>query len=118
MSEKNPRDTFIGGLIGGANDILNKISKRADTIEITQFEENISGNCVAIVCGAIPGIIAGKLNLPVWVVPPLSFASSWWVCENLFPIAHEYYGAGSIWHRLYDLNSVGSGLLMYYLVKK
>lgn len=92
--------------------------KNIGGVEITRFEQGASSIAIAWVCGAIPGIIAGKLGAPMWVVPLLSFASSWWVCENLFPSAHQYYGHDSIWHRLYDLNSIGSGLLMYYLVKK
>ena len=118
MSIKDPRETVIGWLIGKTYDVISSITPLADKIEITEFERHTTGTAVAYVCGAIPGIIAGKLGAPVWVVPPLSFASSWWVCENIFPEAHEYYGHGSIWHRLYDLNSISAGLLMYYLVKK
>lgn len=118
MSIKDPRETVIGWLIGKTYDVLKSISPLADKVEVTHFERTTAAVAVAWVCGAIPGAVAGKLGAPMWVVPPLSFASSWWVCENIFPEAHEYYGHGSIWHRLYDLNSVGAGLLMYYLVKK
>jgi hypothetical protein len=118
MSENvDPRDTIIGGLLGISYDLLNHLKKLDGDIMMPQFEVNTAGLAVAHVCGAIPGVIAGKMGMPVWVVPPASFAVSWWVCENLFPKYHEVYGSGSVWHRAYDLNSIVSGILMYYVVK-
>lgn len=88
------------------------------SIEISGIQLATSSLAVGVVCGSVPGIVAGKMGLPVWVVLPASFAVGWFICENLFSIAHAYYGHDSIWHRVYDLSSIGSGLLMYYLVKK
>jgi hypothetical protein len=65
----------------------------------------------------VGGTIVKKMGLPIWVVPPVSFVVSWWVCENLFPKYHEIYGAESIWHRAYDMNSIVAGLVAYCLVE-
>lgn len=88
------------------------------SIEISEIQLAMSSLAVSVVCGSVPGIVVGKMGLPVWVVPPASFVVSWFVCEKLFTVAHDHYGAGSVWHRAYDMTSIGSGLLMYYLVKR
>ncbi len=119
MSENvDPRNTIIGGLLGISYDLLNHIKRLGDDIMMPQFEVNTAGLAVGVVCGSVPGIVAGKMRLPVWVVPPVSFVVGWFVCEKLFNVAHEYYDAGSIRHRAYDMTSIGSGLLVYYLVKR
>jgi len=113
-----PTDTFVDKILGNSiYDILNEIHPLPDTITISRSEALGAARAVATVCGIIPGIIIGKLGLPVYMVPPLSFATSWWVCENLFPISHEYFGPKTIWHRAYDGISICSGIAAYYLVK-
>ena len=97
--------------------MLNEIHPLPENEQVPRFEGFFVAGCVAIVCGALPGIIIGKLGLPVYMVPPLSFATSWWVCENLLPTGHKYFGSKTIWHRVYDVTSVCYGITAYYLVK-
>ena len=110
---------MIGKLLGINYDIVDAISSRKLPKEIVLplFELHTAGNAVASLCGIMGGTIVKKVGLPIWVVPPVSFGISWWVCENLFPVTHEFYDSGSLYHRIYDMNSVLSGLVAYCLVE-
>jgi hypothetical protein len=115
----DPRDNVIGKILGITYDIVDGISSRKLPDHITQplFELHTAGTSVAYMCGIVGGVVVKKVGLPIWVVPPVSFGISWWVCERLFPVTHEFYDSGSLYHRIYDMNSVLAGLVAYKLVK-
>lgn len=115
----DPRDTVIGKILGSGYDLVGKVSSRKLPDHITQplFELHTEALCVTWVCGIVGGVVVKKVGLPIWFVPPVSFGISWWVCERLFPVTHEFYDSGSLYHRIYDMNSVLAGLVAYKLVE-
>ncbi len=86
------------------------------------YEAHFASLCVAIVSGSLGGLLAIWLdskdqNLAHLIVAGiLAFSISWLVCKFLFPSAHKWYGAKSLYHRVYDLVAIGSGVLVCYFL--
>ena len=101
-------------------------------LTLKDYEAHIASMCVAIVSGGIGGGIAKFTMFMNGIFYPhiswypacgfvlaafLGFMIAWLVCEHLFPSAHEWYGHGSLSHRIYDLVGIVSGVGIYWLVR-
>lgn len=95
------------------------LETRSSTLTLTEFEAHFASVCVAIVFGTIGGLIAimfsGILN--IWIVAGLTaflgFIIPWFICKYPFHSAHEWYGANSIAHRIYDSIGVVAAFIVF-----
>jgi hypothetical protein len=87
------------------------------TITMKRRELHHASVCVALVYGALGGVLAGLTGW-WWLAPILGFAIAWVVCERAFPSAHAYYGDWSVYHILYNLIAAGAGLGSFFAIAR
>lgn len=96
-------------------------------VTLKPSEAHLASLCVAIVCGIVGGMLAtwtmfwnsriADLSIPLGyglvLTAILSFCVSWIVCKYLFKSAHNWYGAKSWYHRIYDGVAIVSGMIYF-----
>ena len=94
------------------------MTDKRNCLTLTPFEADHSSLCVAATYGVLAGVISYFLSglMPVtWTVYLTAVCLGWWfpwfICENAFKSAHDYYGSNSLKHRLYDLTGIGLSVL-------
>lgn len=104
-----------------------------NNLTLTSLEAHLASICVAIVSGGIGGVLAKiiftiicssyndlSVSFVYWhglsYAGVLGFCVSWIVCDCLFKSAHDWYGAKSWYHRVYDLVGIVSGIGVYCVI--
>ncbi len=97
----------------------NHTHPRSSTLTLPEFEAHFASVCVAIVFGTVGGKIAVLFSghISIWIVAALTailgFFIPWFICKYPFHTAHEWYGANSIAHRIYDAIGVVAAFLVF-----
>jgi hypothetical protein len=94
-----------------------------DKLTLKPYEAHFAALCVAIISGASGSCMvivltqynAMQLIYGLILVCIVGFCVSWIVCKYLFPSAHKWYGHLTFLHRIYDIVSITSAALLYYI---
>lgn len=99
-------------------------------LTLKSLETHLASLSVAIVCGLIGAILTiwtvfsykyfydidMTILFSVLMAAVFGFCISWLVCQHLFTSAHVWYGAKSLYHRIYDGVAVVSGVMFYHFL--